>query len=31
MAFLMPLALLAGAVFFVRLFTRDALPTRMPR
>ena len=28
MAFLLPLALLAGAVFFVRLFTRDALPIR---
>jgi hypothetical protein len=26
LAFLMPLALLAGAVFFTRLFTRDATP-----
>jgi hypothetical protein len=26
LAFLLPLALLAGAVFFARLFTRDALP-----
>jgi hypothetical protein len=29
MAFLMPLALLIGAVFFVRLFTRDATPMRV--
>jgi hypothetical protein len=29
MAFLLPLALLAGAVFFVRLFTRDATPMRV--
>jgi hypothetical protein len=28
MAFLMPLALLAGAVFFGRLFTRDATPLK---
>lgn len=31
MAFLMPLALLAGAVFFVRLFTRDPLPRSVPQ
>jgi hypothetical protein len=31
MAFLMPLALLAGAVFFVRLFTRNPLPTSVSR
>ena len=28
LAFLLPLALLAGAVFFARLFTRDATPLR---
>jgi hypothetical protein len=28
LAFLLPLALLAGAVFFARLFTRDATPMR---
>jgi hypothetical protein len=31
MQFLLPLALLAGAVFFVRLFTRDATPMRAGR
>lgn len=31
MAFLMPLALLAGGVFFVRLFTRDPLPRSVSR
>jgi hypothetical protein len=31
MAFLLPLALLAGGVFFVRLFTRDATPRMVPR
>lgn len=30
MAFLVPLALLAGAAWFVRLFTRDATPVRRP-
>jgi Na+/H+ antiporter NhaC len=28
MAFLLPIVLLAGAVFFGRLFTRDATPVR---
>jgi hypothetical protein len=31
LAFLLPIALLAGAVFFVRLFTRDPLPVRRAR
>jgi len=28
LAFLLPLALLAAAVFFARLFTRDAVPLK---
>jgi hypothetical protein len=31
LAFLLPLALLAGAIFFARLFTRDAAPMRAVR